>query len=157
MHERVQLTREILDQLPRLKLIVFSGSKNSTLDDRAASARGITVCRSNPRFDVRRSELGGNSASELAIALLLGCTWQTGPATALIRGGGWAFRPGIPLRGKTLGIIGYGRIGRPVARVGLALGMRVLVFNRSLTDASARAENVTRADLQALLKNSDVI
>jgi phosphoglycerate dehydrogenase-like enzyme len=157
MHERVALTREIIEQLPRLKLIVFSGSKNATLDDRAAAARGIAVCRSNPRFDVPAGGPGGNAPSELAIALLLACTWQTGAATALIREGGWAFRPGIPLRGKTLGIIGYGRIGRPVARVGLALGMHVLAFNRSLTAEVARAENVTSADLPALLKNSDVI
>ncbi len=157
MHERVPLTREILDQLPRLKVIVFSGSKNMTLDDRAAAARGITVCRSNPRFDVPGDGPGGNSPSELAIALLMACTWQTGAATVLIREGGWAFRPGIPLRGKTLGIIGYGRIGRPVGRVGLSLGMRVLAFNRSLTAEGARAENVTSVDLDTLLKNSDVI
>ena len=139
MHERVPLTREIIEQLPRLKLIVFSGSKNMTLDDRAATDRGITVCRSNPRFEVPGGGPGGNSPSELAIGLLMACTWQTGEATALIREGGWAFRSGIPLRGKTLGIIGYGRIGRPVARVGLALGMRVLAFNRSLTAERARA------------------
>jgi phosphoglycerate dehydrogenase-like enzyme len=157
MHERVPLTREILEQLPRLKFIVFSGSKNATLDDRAATARGITVCRSNPSFDVPGGGPGRNAPSELAIALLLACTWQTGAATALIREGGWAFRPGILLRGKTLGIIGYGRIGRPVARVGLALGMHVLAFNRSLTAEAARAENVTSADLSTLLKNSDVI
>ena len=157
MHERVPLTREILDQLPRLKLIVFSGRKNATLDDLAATDRGILVCRSNPKFDVPSGRPGGNSPSELAIALMMACTWQTGAATELMREGGWAFRPGIPLRGKTLGIIGYGRIGRPVARVALALGMRVLAFNRSLTAEDARAENVTSADLNTLLKNSDVI
>ena len=157
MHERIPLTRKVLDRLPRLKLIVFSGSKNTTLDDGAATARGIAVCRSNPRFDVPGNGPGGNSASELAIALLMACTWQTGAATALIRDGGWSFRPGIPLRGKTLGILGYGRIGRPVARVGLSLGMGVLAFNRSLTAEDARAENVTRVDLATLLKNSDVI
>ncbi|HEY4214855.1 MAG TPA: D-2-hydroxyacid dehydrogenase family protein [Steroidobacteraceae bacterium] len=157
MHERIPLTREILDQLKRLKVIVFSGSKNMTLDDRAATERGIVVCQSNPKFEVPAGELGGNSPSELAIGLLLGCTWQIAAGTALIREGGWAFRPGIPLRGKTLGIIGYGRIGRPVARVGLALGMRVLAFNRNLTGDAARVDNVTRADLDTLLRNSDVI
>lgn len=157
MHERIPLTREMIEQLPRLKLIVFSGSKNATLDDRAAADRGITVCRSNPRFDVPGGGPGGNSASELAIALLLACTWQTGAATALIREGGWAFRPGVPLRGKTLGIIGYGRIGRPVARMGSALGMRVLVFNRNLTAEGARAENVASVDLDTLLKTADAI
>jgi len=157
MHERVPLTREMLEQLPRLKFIVFSGRRNETLDDKAAAARNIIVCRSTPDFDLSRDALGGRSPSELAIALLMDCTWQTGPATTLIRQGGWAFHPGIPLRGKTLGILGYGGVGRPVARVGVALGMHVLAFNRHPIDETARAENVTRADLDTLLKNSDVI
>ncbi len=157
MHERVPMTREILEQLPRLKIIVFSGRKNETLDDQAAAALGIIVCRSNPRLDVPSDEPGGKSPAELAIALLMGCTWQTGAATTLIRAGGWAFEPGIPLRGKTLGIIGYGQIGRQVTRVGLALGMRVLAVSRSLTDETARVERVTRADLDTVLRKSDVI
>jgi phosphoglycerate dehydrogenase-like enzyme len=157
IHERIPLTREILEQLPRLKFIVFSGRKNETLDDKAATARNIIVCKSSPDFEVPRDAPGGRSPSELAIALLMSCTWQTGPATTLIRQGGWTFRPGIPLREKTLGILGYGAIGRPVARVGIALGMHVLAFGRSLTDETARADNVKRADLETLLKNSDVI
>ena len=157
MHERIPLTREMLEQLPRLKFIVFSGNSNTTLDDKAAAARNIIVCKSSPDLDVPRDAPGGESPSELAVALLLGCTWQTGAATTLIRQGGWAFRPGIPLREKTLGIMGYGGVGRPVARVGVALGMHVLVFDRSLTEETARAENVKRADLETLLKNSDVV
>jgi len=157
MHERIPLTREMLEQLPRLKFIVFSGNMNETLDDKAAAARDIIVCKSSPNFDVPPDAPGGESPSELAIALLMACTWQTGPATALIRQGGWAFRSGIPLREKTLGIMGFGGIGRPVGRVGVALGMRVLAFARSLTDEAARADGVTRADLDTLLKESDVI
>jgi phosphoglycerate dehydrogenase-like enzyme len=157
MHERIPLTREILDQLPRLKCIVFSGKKNETLDDEAAAARGVIVCSSNPKFDVPSGSPGGKSPSELAIALLMGCTWQTGALTTLIRQGGWAARPGIPVRDKTLGILGYGSVGAPVARVGVALGMRILVYDRSLPDEKARAESVTRADLDTLLKKSDVI
>lgn len=157
MHERIALTREILEQLPRLRFIVFSGRKNEALDDKAAADCGIIVCNSNPKFDVPDDGVGGKSPSELAIALLMGCTWQTGATTTLIRQGGWAAQPGIPLREKTLGILGYGQVGRPVARVGLALGMRVLVYDRSLKQEAARAENVVSADLDSLLKSSDVI
>ncbi len=157
MHERTTFTREILEQLPRLKIIVFSGRKNEALDDKAAAARGIIVCNSNPKFDVPSDAQGGKSPSELAIALLMGCTWRTGPMTTLIQQGGWAAHPGVPLRGKTLGIMGFGSVGRPVARVCLALGMHILVYDRSLTEESAHAENVTRADLETLLKKSDVI
>lgn len=157
MHERIPLTSEIIEELPRLKVIVFSGRKNETLDDKAAADRGVVVCNSNPKFDVPGHEPGGKSPSELAIALLMGCTWQTGPLTTLIRQGGWAAPPGVPVRGKTLGILGFGSVGRPVSRVGLALGMRILVYSRSLTDETAAAEEVTRADLDTLLKKSDVI
>lgn len=157
MHERIPLTREIIEQLPRLKIIVFSGRHNLALDDKAAADRGIVVCNSNPRFDVPVDEPGGKSPSELTIALLLSCTWQTGPLTTLIRQGGWAARAGVPLRGKTLGIMGFGSVGRPVARIGLALGMQVLVYSRSLTEETARTEKVASADLDTLLNESDVI
>ncbi|MDE2052447.1 MAG: D-2-hydroxyacid dehydrogenase family protein, partial [Gammaproteobacteria bacterium] len=157
MHERVALTGEVIEQLPRLKVIVFSGRKNEHLDDKAAADRGVVVCNSNPKFDVPGTEPGGKSPSELAIALLLSCTWQTGPLTTLIRQGGWAAQPGVPLRGKTLGVLGFGSVGRPVARVGVALGMRVLASSRSLTEETASAEGVTRADLDTLLERADVI
>ena len=157
MHERIPLTREIIEQLPRLKVIVFSGRKNETLDDKAAADRGVIVCNSNPKFDVPDDEPGGKSPSELAIALLLSCTWQTGPLTTLIRQGGWAAQPGVPLRGKILGILGFGSVGRPVARLGLALGMQVLVYSRSLTEEAASAEKVVAAELDTVLKKSDVI
>jgi phosphoglycerate dehydrogenase-like enzyme len=156
MRERIPLTREILEQLPRLKFIVFSGNTNETLDDAAAAARNIIVCNSSPDFE-KPGMRGGKPPAELAIALMLACTWQTGAATALIREGGWTFRPGIPVRGKTLGIIGYGDIGRSVAGVALALGMDVTAFSRSLTEAAAAADNVRRSDLDTLLETSDVI
>lgn len=157
MHERVALTREIIEQLPRLKLIVFSGRKNAMLDDKAAADRGVTVCNSNPKFDVPADEPGGKSPSELAIALLMACAWQTGPLTTLIRQGGWTAQPGVPLRGKTFGVLGFGSVGRPVARIGAALGMQVLVYSRSLTDEAASGEGVTRTELDTLLSQSDVI
>jgi phosphoglycerate dehydrogenase-like enzyme len=155
MHERIPLTGEMLEQLPRLKLIVFAGNRNKTLDIQAAVDRHVIVCSTRPNFDV--SPPGGKPPAELTIALLMSCTWQTVAATALIRQGGWAFHFGVPLRGKTLGILGYGGIGKPVARVGTELGMHVLAFGRSLTDEVARAENVTRVDLDTLLSGSDVI
>ena len=158
MHERIPLTREIIEQLPHLKVIVFSGRKNETLDDKAAADRGVVVCNSNPKFDVLADEPGGKSPSELAIALLLSCTWHTGHLTTLIRDGGWAAQPGVPLRGKTLGILGFGSVGQAGrARLGMALGMRILVYSRSLTEEAANAEQVTRADLDTVLKVSDVV
>lgn len=157
IHERVSLTREILENLPRLKLIVATGKRNEVLDAEAAIERNIIICKCNPSFDLPPNAPGGRSPVELAVALLLSCTWHTGQMTTLIRQGGWAAECGIPLRGKTLGILGYGSLGKPVARIGVALGMSVLAFGRSLTDESARADDVTRVDFDTLLKNSDVL
>jgi phosphoglycerate dehydrogenase-like enzyme len=155
MHERVPLTCDMLEKLKRLKVIVFTGNRNKNVDIQAALDRNVIVCNSRPNFDVPPP--GGKSPAELTIALLLSCTWQTGAATQLIREGGWAFQSGVPLRGKTIGILGYGSIGRPVAQVAAALGMHVLAFGRSLTDEVARTDNVSRADLGTLLASSDVI
>jgi phosphoglycerate dehydrogenase-like enzyme len=157
IHERIPLTGEIIGQLPRLKLIVSTGKRNETLDADAADARHITLLRCNPDFDLPPDAPGGRSPVELTIALLLNCTWQTGPLTTLIRQGGWAAQCGIPLREKTIGILGYGSLGRPVGRIARALGMKVLALGRSLTDEAARAEGVTRSDLDTILKQSDVI
>ena len=160
MRERVPMPREVLMHLPRLKFIVFSGLMNETLDHEAAAERGIIVARSvGFRRNQSESEpiAGGGSPSEQALALILACARHIPAADALVRRGGWAFQPNIPLRGKTLGIIGYGNVGRPVARYGQALGMKVLAFSRSLTDEIARADGITRTDLEGLLRNSDVI
>jgi D-3-phosphoglycerate dehydrogenase len=157
MRERLPLPRAVLEQLPRLKLIVFSGNTNHLLDVDTASAAGIVVCNSNPDLDFPRGASGGQSPAELAMALMLECAWHTGEATRLIRQGGWAFRPGTPLRGKTLGIIGYGNLGAQVSRMGQAFGMEVIASSRSLTNARARADNVERTDFNELLTRADII
>jgi phosphoglycerate dehydrogenase-like enzyme len=88
---------------------------------------------------------------------MLACARHIPAADSLVRRGEWAFQANVPLRGKTLGIVGYGSVGKPVARYGQALGMRVLGFSRSLTDEAAKAEDVVRADLETLFRNSDVV
>jgi phosphoglycerate dehydrogenase-like enzyme len=150
MRERTPLSRSVLEQLPRLRLIVFTGRSNSTLDTAAAIDRHIVVCNVS-------SSLGGGSAAELALGLMLACAWHLPAADALIRLGGWAFRPGISLRGKTLGLLGYGKLGKSLAGFCLALGMTVLAFSRGLTDEKAKSDGVTRADLETLLRSADVV
>ena len=168
MRERTPLPRAVLEQLPRLKLIVFPGRSITNLDYAAAAERGITVCGGvatspQPRdggvatSPPPRDGGGGGPPSELALALMLACAWQIPAADALVRAGGWSFRPGLALRGKTLGIVGYGTLGKPMARHGHSLGMNVLAFSRSLSDQGASADGVQRADLETLLRASDVI
>ena len=168
MRERVPMPREVLEQLPRLKLIVFSGIMNATLDHKAAADRNIIVCRAMGMGGGEEESSGssgggsgGGGPSELSLALMLACAWHIPQADALIRQGGWIMQPNIPLRiplsGRTLGIVGYGGIGARTGRYGQGLGMKVLGFSRSLTEEAARADGVTKADLETLLRTSDVI
>lgn len=163
MRERIPMSREIIERLPQLKLIVFTGPSNATLDYQAAIDHHVTVCNSGAARrpagtgPVGGGSSGGSSPAELALALILACAWRIPAADRLIRSGGWAFQPSLPLHGKVLGIAGYGNLGKPVARYGNALGMKVLGWSRSLTDEMARADNIGRADLETLMRQSDVI
>jgi phosphoglycerate dehydrogenase-like enzyme len=159
MRERTPFPRSVIERLPRLKLIIFTGPRNATLDYGATVDRGITVCTAvAPIRPVQGLPVaGGSTPAELSLALMLACAWNLPAADSLIRKGGWAFQPAVPMRGKVLGIAGYGGLGRPMARYGLALGMNVLGWSRSLTDEVARADGITRADRDTLLRDSDVV
>lgn len=159
MRERTPLPRAVIERVPQLKLIVFTGPSNQTLDYTAAVEHNITVCFANGGGGRGQasSSTGGDPPAELALALILACARNVPAADALVRRGGWAFQPGIPLRGKVLGIAGYGNLGTQVARFGLALGMQVLGWSRSLTEASAQADGITKADLDTLMRTSDVV
>jgi phosphoglycerate dehydrogenase-like enzyme len=167
MRERTPMPRQVLEHLPRLKLIVFSGLMNATLDHVAATERNIIVARalgmsgSDDEAPAAGSGGGGGGPAELALALMLACAWHIPAADSLVRRGGWAMQPEIPLKiplaGRILGIPGYGGIGARAGRYGKALGMSVLGFSRSLTEEGARADGVTRADLDTVMRESDVI
>jgi phosphoglycerate dehydrogenase-like enzyme len=180
MRERTPMPRQVIEHLPRLKLIVFSGLMNATLDHVAAAEHNIVIARAlgmggedeegpaanagpaEPAAGGRGGGGGGGGPAELALALMLACSWHIPMADSMIRRGGWAMQPEIPLKiplaGKVLGIPGYGGIGARAGRYGKGLGMRVLGFSRSLTEEAARADGVTRApDLETIMRNSDVI
>lgn len=166
MRERVPMPRAVLEQLPRVKVIVFSGLMNATLDHKAAAEHNIVVARALFGADEEDAPpatgAGGfGGPAELTMALLLSCAWHIPQANALIKQGGWNMQPAIPLKiplaGKTLGIVGYGSIGTRVGRYAQAFGMKVLGFSRSLTDETARADGVTKSDLETLLRTSDVV
>lgn len=159
MRERVPMPREVIENLPRLKLIVFSGQMNATLDHVAAAEHDIVVCNALG-MGGGEGESGGGPA-ELTIALMLACAWHIPQADALIRRGGWILQPEIPFKiplgGRTLGIVGYGIIGTRVGELAKAFGMNVLGFSRSLTEEIAREQGVMRADLDTVMRSSDVV
>jgi phosphoglycerate dehydrogenase-like enzyme len=150
MRERTPMTASLLDRLPALQLLVTSGMRNAAIDRAATVEHGVVVCgtRSNPQ-----------PPAELTWALVLGLARHLTEENAALRSGGpWQSTVGTDLHGATLGLLGLGRIGALVARVGLAFGMDVLAWSQHLT--AARAEEVgvrLAASKEELLADSDVV
>ena len=128
---RIVLNRAVLDALPKLRYIGTLATGYNTIDVRAAREKGVTVCNV-PLYCVE-------TVAQLTLALLLALCNRVEHLSAVTRSGGWndaveathTTAPILELSGKTLGILGFGNIGRAVAQLGLALGMRVLVHSRT--------------------------
>lgn len=146
--ERTPITRQLLETLPDLELIVTSGMRNNSIDLDAARARGVAVCGT--------ATLGYPTA-ELTVGMILGWFRNIPAEVANLRAGRWQQTVGVGVRGKTLGIVGFGRIGADVAKVALALGMNVLAWSRSMTAEKAAAAGVSMASLDQVLAHSDVV
>ncbi|WP_033753280.1 D-2-hydroxyacid dehydrogenase family protein [Pantoea sp. NGS-ED-1003] len=150
MRERTPLTAARLARLPRLKLIVTSGMRNAAIDLDACRARGIAVCG---------TESSSAPPLELTWGLLLALARHIVPENQALRSGGpWQQHLGIALEGKTLGLIGLGKIGGGMAKVAQAFGMRVCAWSQNLTGERAAACGATlMPSLPALLAASDVV
>ncbi|MCF3182442.1 D-2-hydroxyacid dehydrogenase family protein [Streptomyces polychromogenes] len=150
LRERVPFPASLLERLPRLKLLVASGMRNSVIDYAAAGRAGVTVC-------------GTASSStppvELTWALLLGLARGiVTENTALREGGPWQQTVGADLHGRRLGLLGLGKTGSRVARIGLAFGMEVTAWSQNLTKERAEAEGAALApSKEALLADSDFV
>ncbi|MEU5917545.1 D-2-hydroxyacid dehydrogenase family protein [Streptomyces sp. NPDC047141] len=150
MRERTPVDAELLARLPRLRLLITSGMRNASVDVAAARARGVTVCgtASSPA-----------PPTELTWALLLGLARHVpAEARAVREGGPWQSTVGADLAGRTLGLVGLGKIGGRVARIGRAFDMDVTAWSPHLTEERA-AENGVRCakDLPDLLAGSDFV
>lgn len=147
--ERTPFTRELLAALPDARLLVQTGNHANHIDFEAARDRKLVVARASAGHST--------GAAELALALMLAVLRQIPRLDAAVRRGEWRTPKTAVLSGKTLGVVGFGGIGRHVARLGRAFGMRVLATSRSLTDAQAAAEGAERRDLDSLLREADVV
>ncbi len=144
-----RIKAELLDLAPRLRVIARTGVGYDTVDIAAATARRIAV--------VITPGTNHESVAEQTFALLLALTRDVVNNDGIIRAGGWCRALVQPLRGKTLGLVGLGRIGRAVATRALAFGMRVVAYD-TLADADFDAHHaITRLDLDALLAASHVV
>ncbi|SDY35154.1 Phosphoglycerate dehydrogenase [Variovorax sp. YR266] len=148
MRERTELTRYVIEHLPRLRLIVTTGTVNRAIDMEAARVRGIIVSGTDWAED---------ATVELAWALMLGLAHNIKQEDASIREGGWQSTVGVSLKGNTLGVIGLGSIGSKVAIIGRAFGMRVVAFSPNLTQERADVHGVQCVDKNTLLETSDFI
>jgi phosphoglycerate dehydrogenase-like enzyme len=150
MRERTPFPAGLFARLPRLKLLLTSGMRNASIDLAAARAHGVTVCgtASHPEPPV-----------ELTWALILGLARHLVPEVQALRENGpWQASVGRDLAGRRLGLIGLGKTGARVARIGQAFGMDVSAWSQNLTPERAQAEGVALApSLDALMETSDVV
>ena len=117
MRERTPLTREILQQLPNLKLIASTGPRNASINGQTATDLGIAVTATG--YD-------STPTIEFTWSLILASMRGIDREAASLKAGGWQTSLGSNLRGRSLGVVGLGNIGREVARIGLAFGMKVI-------------------------------
>lgn len=156
MRERMNLPRELLASLPRLKAITIVGRSIASLDLNDATGLGIAVL--HPDFARMGSTPGlGNPTAELTWALVLAASRQLGPMHHRLMQGRWHVPATPVLEGRTLGLLGLGRIGTRVARYGQAFGMDVIAWSQNLTTQAAAEVGVTRVDKQELFERSDVL
>ena len=148
MRERTPFRRNLLERLPRLKLLVTSGMRNASIDMTAAQERGVTVCGT--------PSVGGPTA-ELAWGLIIGLLRHIPREDRATREGRWQETVGGGLLGKTLGVAGLGKLGARVARVGLAFEMDVIAWSRNLTEERCREVGVCRVSKEELLSRSDIL
>jgi len=148
MRERTPFPASLLERLPKLKLLITTGMRNLSFDMDAAKARGITICGTGG---------AGQPTAELAWAMILGLACHIPAHDNAMKSGKWQTRLNGDLRGKTLGVIGLGKLGSAVATVGKAFGMNVIAWSQNLTDERAAEVGVSRVDKDTLMAESDYI
>ncbi|MEZ5117737.1 MAG: phosphoglycerate dehydrogenase [Candidatus Nanopelagicales bacterium] len=140
---------ELLRACPELRVVSRNGVGVDNVDTVTAAELGIAVERAE----------GANAegVAELAMALILACIRSVPMSDAALKAGNWERRRGVELRGRTLGVVGTGQIGRRVAELGLGFGMRVLAHDLAPSPELAARDEVEYADLEAVVSGSDVV
>jgi phosphoglycerate dehydrogenase-like enzyme len=148
MRERTPLPRNVIERLPNLKLIASTGAGNASIDVAAAGDHGITVVHTGYRSD---------PTIEFTWALILASARNIVAESNSVRSGGWQQTVGTDLRGKTLGVLGLGRIGSQVARIGSAFGMNLIAWSQNLTPEGAKAAGATLVSKEQLFEQADIL
>jgi phosphoglycerate dehydrogenase-like enzyme len=148
MRERTPFTADVLAELPALRLLVTTGMANASIDLEAAARHGVVVCGTGS---------SGNAMPELTIGMMIALTRNFAQEDAAVRAGGWQHTIGPGLSGATLGVVGLGRLGVPVASLAHAFGMTVIAWSPNLTLARAEPHGVRAVDKRELFSTADVI
>jgi phosphoglycerate dehydrogenase-like enzyme len=155
LRERMAFPRTLIERLPNLKLITIVGSSLPNLDMVAASERAVMVAHSDfahPRFRSMR-----DATPELAWGLMIATVRNLADEHRNMRDGGWQTSAGMTLSGKTLGVLGLGRVGRRMAEYARAFGMDVVAWSQNLTEDAAASVGARWVDKATLFESSDVV
>lgn len=148
MRERTLLSREVLERLPRLKMIASTGPGNASIDMQAAQESNIHVTGTGYR---------SAPTIELTWALILAAVRNVVGEASSLRSGGWQTSVGQGLSGRVLGVLGLGRIGSEIARIGTMFGMDVIAWSQNLTPQRAREARAAWVSKEELFGRSDVL
>ena len=148
MRERTQMTKNLIDNLSKLKFIITSGLRNRSIDLEAAKKRKVIVCGTDSNI---------HPTSELTWALILGLARNLKEEIDNMYQGYWQTTIGIELKGKILGLIGLGRVGSQVAKIGKAFGMQVMAWSENLNLDICKELDVLPCSKEDLLKSSDFL
>jgi len=148
MRERTRFPADVLRQLPRLRLLVTTGARNAAIDLDACRERGIVVSGTGSQ---------PYAAAEQTWALILAAVKQLPQSQDDLRADRWQTVVPGDLAGRTLGVLGLGKLGARVARVALAFDMKVLAWSQNLTPAKAAEHGATWVEKQALFEQSDIV
>jgi phosphoglycerate dehydrogenase-like enzyme len=148
MRERTPFPETLLQRLPNLRLLITTGPRNASIDVAAARRLGITVCGTRS---------SGHATAELAMTLILALARGLLAETASMRAGGWQVGLGRDLDGAVLGLVGLGRLGSRLARLGQAFGMTTIAWSQNLTEARAAEVGVRQVDKPELFRSADFV
>ena len=148
MRERTSITKKVINELKNLKYIFTSGMRNKAIDLNAAQKKNIIVCG---------TDINSNPTAEITWALILGLARNMKTEIDNMYQGYWQTTIGVELKNKVLGIIGLGKIGSQVAKIGNAFGMQVVAWSENLNLSTAKELNVLPMTKDELIKSSDFI
>jgi D-3-phosphoglycerate dehydrogenase len=149
MRERTAFPRKVIEALPKLKLLITTGARNASIDMAACAERGILVCGTSSY---------GNPTTGITFGLILELTRRIGWENARLKSGElWQVTLGTDIEGKTLGVLGLGKLGTRAAGVGKAFGMKVIAWSQNLTPEKCKEAGVEYVSKEELFRQADFV